>query len=260
MFSRARRFSSLSTTYHGASEMSVCTIISSLAREYASQWVIDSRSIGESFQRRSGSSNRLRNRSCCSVSLTENQYLRSTIPASTSIRSNIGHCRRKSWYSSLVQKPITCSTPARLYQDRSNSTISPAAGRCSTYRWKYHWVRSRSVGLGSAAMRATRGLRCSATRLMVPPLPAASRPSKTTTSRTPSARTHSCSFTNSVCRHSSSFSYTLRGSVAAFLPVMPPPVSTTRGVGHPPSHVEPGGVSDREDCLPDPAPPPPPRR
>ena len=26
------------------------------------------------------------------------------------------------------------------------------------YRWKYHWVRSRSVGAGSAAIRATRGV------------------------------------------------------------------------------------------------------
>ena len=33
MFSRARFFESDSTTYHGASGMSVCTIISSLARE-----------------------------------------------------------------------------------------------------------------------------------------------------------------------------------------------------------------------------------
>ena len=34
-------------------------------------------------------------------------------------------------YCCLVQNPITCSTPARLYQDRSNSVISPAAGRCA---------------------------------------------------------------------------------------------------------------------------------
>ncbi len=71
-------------------------------------------------------------------------------------------------------------------------------------------VRSRSVGFGSAAIRATRGLRCSATRLIVPPLPAASRPSKITTSRAPSARTYSCSLTNSTCRRRSSFSYTSR--------------------------------------------------
>ena len=104
--------------------------------------MIDSRSIGDSFQRRIGSSSRPRNRRSCSASLTENQYLRSRTPSSTSSRSKIGHWCRNRWYSSLVQNPITRSTPARLYQLRSNSTISPAAGRCSTYRWKYHWVRS----------------------------------------------------------------------------------------------------------------------
>ena len=31
-----------------------------------------------------------------------------------------------------VQNPITGSTPARLYQERSNSTVSPAAGNQST--------------------------------------------------------------------------------------------------------------------------------
>ena len=31
--------------------------------------------------------------------------------------------------SSGREKPITRSTPARLYQDRSNMVISPAAGR-----------------------------------------------------------------------------------------------------------------------------------
>ena len=49
-----------------------------------------------------------------------------------SIRSNCGASRMNSSYSSCVQKPITRSTPARLYQDRSNMTISPAAGRCGT--------------------------------------------------------------------------------------------------------------------------------
>ena len=59
------------------------------------------------------------------------------------------------------------------------------------YRWKYHCVRSRSVGMGSATIRATRGLRYSVTRLIVLPLPAASRPSKTTTTRWPVVLTHS---------------------------------------------------------------------
>src|SRR5258705_7018639 len=43
---------------------------------------------------------------------------------------------------------------------------------------------------------------------MAPPLPAASRPSKMTTRRAPESRTHSCSFTNSVCSRSNSASYT----------------------------------------------------
>ena len=56
----------------------------------------------------------------------------SMMPERTSIRSNSGQERRNSAYSSSVQKPITRSTPARLYQERSNRTISPAAGRCAT--------------------------------------------------------------------------------------------------------------------------------
>ncbi len=70
-------------------------------------------------------------RRSCSSSLTENQYLVSRMPSSIRSRSNAGVWRRKRLYSSGVQKPITRSTPARLYQLRSNSTISPAAGRCS---------------------------------------------------------------------------------------------------------------------------------
>ena len=111
------------------------------------------------------------NRRSCSSSLTENQYFTRTMPEWISISSNSGQERRNSRYSSSVQKPITCSTPARLYQDRSNSTISPPDGRCSTYRWKYHCDFSFSVGVPSATTRTTRGLVRSTMRLMVPPLP-----------------------------------------------------------------------------------------
>ena len=89
-------------------------------------------SVTESFQRRIGSTSRDSNRRCCSESLTENQYLCSRMPSSTSMRSKIGHWRRKRWCSSGVQYPSTRSTPARLYQLRSKMTISPAAGRYST--------------------------------------------------------------------------------------------------------------------------------
>ena len=44
-------------------------------------------------------------------------------------------------------------------------------------------------------------------RLMAPSLPAVSRPSNSTTRRWPLATTHSCRYTSSVCRRSSSFSY-----------------------------------------------------
>ena len=46
-----------------------------------------------------------------------------------------------------------------------------------------NWPRSVSVGFSKATTRAPRGLRCSIKRLMVPPLPAASRPSKMHTMR-----------------------------------------------------------------------------
>ena len=113
------------------------------------------------------------------------------------MRSNSGASRMNSRYSSSVQKPITRSTPARLYQERSNMTISPAAGRCGTYRWKYHWVCSRSLGLASATTVAPRGFRCSVNRLIVPPLPAASRPSNTITMCSPVDLTQFCSLTSS---------------------------------------------------------------
>ena len=47
-------------------------------------------------------------------------------------------------------------------------------------RWKYHWPASFSVGFERATVRAPRGLRFSVKRRIVPPLPAASRPSKST--------------------------------------------------------------------------------
>ena len=88
--------------------------------------------MGLSFHRLAGLLIRSRNRRSCSSSLTENQYLTRMIPDRISICSNSGHERRNSWYSASVQNPITRSTPARLYQLRSNSTTSPAAGSSAT--------------------------------------------------------------------------------------------------------------------------------
>src|SRR5579862_5525063 len=69
---------------------------------------------------------------------------------------------------------------------------------------------SRSDGAGNATTRNTRGLTRSVMALMVPPLPAASRPSNTTTTRSPSRLTQSCKAHSSTCSLRSAFSYSLR--------------------------------------------------
>ena len=68
----------------------------------------------------------------CSSSLTLNQYLTRMVPLRMSISSNGGQERKNSVTSSSLQNPITRSTPARLYQERSKMTHSLAAGRCAT--------------------------------------------------------------------------------------------------------------------------------
>ena len=77
----------------------------------------------------------IRSQSLAELALNANSPTHPLIPGrdhpfSTSICSKSGACLTNSACSSGVQKPITRSTPARLYQDRSKSTISPAAGKC----------------------------------------------------------------------------------------------------------------------------------
>src|SRR5262249_15473616 len=69
---------------------------------------------------------------------------------------------------------------------------------------------SRSDGAGRATTRNTRGLTRSVMALIVPPLPAASRPSKITTTRSPFSLTQSCNAHSSTCSLRSAFSYSLR--------------------------------------------------
>src|SRR5215475_461663 len=129
---RARFLSSDLTTIQGASAVSVWKNIASLASVYSCHLSIEARSIADSFHCLSGSVSRSTKRRSCSSRDTENQYLNSLKPERTSICSNIGHCRMNSRYSLGVQNSITRSTPARLYQERSNRQISPAAGRWLT--------------------------------------------------------------------------------------------------------------------------------
>jgi hypothetical protein len=85
--------------------------------------------MGLSFQRLPGLLMRSVKRRSCSSSLMESQYLTRMIPERTRARSKTGQVRKNSACSSGVQNSMTRSTPARLYQLRSISTISPAAGR-----------------------------------------------------------------------------------------------------------------------------------
>ncbi len=114
--------------------------------------------------------------------------------------SQAGTSSRNRSVSAGLQKPITRSTPARLYQLRSKITTSPAAGKCPAYRCTYICDFSRSVGAGRATTRNTRGLTRSVIRLIVPPFPAVSRPSNTTQTLAPESFTHSCIATSSPCK------------------------------------------------------------
>jgi hypothetical protein len=66
---------------------------------------------------------------CLASALTSSQNFSRMTPDSTMAFSTMGAAFRKVRAWSSLQKPITRSTPARLYQLRSKMTTSPAAGR-----------------------------------------------------------------------------------------------------------------------------------
>ena len=84
--------------------------------------------MGVSFQILRPSSMRDCRRLVCSSGLTSSQYFSTCTPESMIAFSISGAVSRNFFAWSSVQKPITRSTPARLYQLRSKITISPAAG------------------------------------------------------------------------------------------------------------------------------------
>ena len=81
--------------------------------------------MGLSFHCRIGSSMRAMKRRSCSAWPTSSQILISRMPPSMMNFSTTGQSSRKRWCCSGVQKPITCSTPARLYQLRSRLRSRP---------------------------------------------------------------------------------------------------------------------------------------
>src|SRR4051794_24241825 len=98
----------------------------------------------------------------------------------------------------------------------------------------YIWLFSRSDGAGSATTRKTRGLTRSVIALIVPPLPAASRPSKTMTTRRPFAFTHSWSAHSLPCSRAKCFSYFFRvigGSPGHTSSRLPPAAERTIELG-----------------------------
>ena len=117
----------------------------------------------------------------CSSSDTDIQYFMSIIPDCISNFSKTGQDLKNCMYSFSVQNPSTLSTPARLYQDRSNRTISPDVGKCSTNLWKYHCVCCSFVGFPGANTRQNRGERYFWMYLIMFAFPARSLPSKSTT-------------------------------------------------------------------------------
>ena len=131
--------------YHGACLLSVASSIRSRACEYSYHFSRDGRSITLSFHWRIGSVMRASNRLACSSLLTSSQYLMRMTPPSVMYFSKSGTFFRNPSCCSFVQKPITYSTPARLYQLRSKMTTSPAAGKCGDVALHEH-LRLLAIG------------------------------------------------------------------------------------------------------------------
>ena len=127
---------------------------------------------------------RMRKRNCCSSSVMENQYLIRMIPERTSMRSKSGTSWKNCSTWSGVAKPMTRSTLARLYQERSKSTISPAGGQVRHIALKVPLGTLPVLGADRATPHHP-GFRRWVIRLMTPPLPAESRPSKSTATLAP---------------------------------------------------------------------------
>ena len=118
--------------FHGACVVSVASSIWSRAREYSYQRSRDGRSIGAQLplpQRILDA--RLEAPLLLFVADLEPVLEQDDAAVDRCSFSNSGHNFEECSCCSFVQKPITCSTPARLYQLRSKITISPAAGKCS---------------------------------------------------------------------------------------------------------------------------------
>jgi hypothetical protein len=131
------------------------------------------------------------------------------MPERTSMRSNSGHERRNSRYSSSVQKPITRSIPGAVVPATVEEHQLPGRGQVGDVALE---IPLRLLTLGrrqaSATTRADAGFSGSVIVLIAPPLPAASRPSNTMHHlQALRALIHSWSLTSSMLSFASSSSY-----------------------------------------------------
>ena len=76
-------------------------------------------------------------------------------------------------------KPSTRSTSTRPYQERSSTAIPPQPGSAGQKRHRSGGASRRSVGAANCTTRTWRGSSAATSRLIAPPLPLASQPSKT---------------------------------------------------------------------------------
>ena len=193
--------------------MSVNWNISSLAREYSSQRSRSSRSISENFHRLSGSLEPILEASVLFLVRYREPVLHEDDPGADEHALELGAVAEE-----LQRPPPTSRSPSLARHLRgctrsgrtARSPRPPEGARRSAGRTTA-CVLARSVWAERPPSRRERS-RGAVIRLMVPPLPAAPRPSNRTTTLRPWVRTHSWSFTSSRSSRASSSSYRLRES------------------------------------------------
>ena len=167
------------------SSISVCSSIRSRALEYLYHFPNDATSIGLSFHCRTGSSMRARNRFSCSSCPTSSQILMRLYAAVDDVLLD---------HRAELEEALVLLGRAEAHDVLDACAIVPAAiedddfaasGETFDVALYVHLDFSRSDGAGRATTRKTRGLTRSVIALMVPPFPAASRPSRTMMMRSP---------------------------------------------------------------------------
>ena len=141
------------------------------------------------------------------------QNLKKMMPSRTICFSKRGVSSRKCWCCSGVQKPMTGSTPARLYQERSKVTNSPAVGKCVDVALV---VPLAALGLGRLGQRHVArgsGVHVFAQRLDRAALAGRVAPLEhAACARLPLACIQASILTSSICSRSSVSSYSLMSS------------------------------------------------